>query len=101
MPEGHLELVAPGEVAGPVLDVRQASEVAAGHVPGAVAVELGALDDGQGLPAGPLTVMCEHGERATTAASLLARAGRGELRVAVGGGPDEWSQATGRPLTRP
>jgi hydroxyacylglutathione hydrolase len=101
MPEGHLELVAPGEVAGPVLDVRQASEVAAGHVPGAVAVELGALDGGQGLPAGPLTVMCEHGERAMTAASLLARAGRGELRVAVGGGPDEWSQATGRPLTRP
>jgi rhodanese-related sulfurtransferase len=46
-------------------------------------------------------VLCEHGERATTAASLLARAGRGELRVAVGGGPDEWSQATGRPLTRP
>ena len=101
MPEGHLELVAPGEVAGPVLDVRQASEVAAGHVPGAVAVELGALDGGQGLPAGPLTVMCEHGERAMTAASLLTRPGRGELRVAVGGGPDEWSQATGRPLTRP
>jgi hydroxyacylglutathione hydrolase len=101
MPEGHLELVAPGGVAGPVLDVRQASEVAAGHLPGAVAVELGALDGGQGLPAGPLTVMCEHGERAMTAASLLARAGRGELRVAVGGGPDEWSQATGRPLARP
>jgi glyoxylase-like metal-dependent hydrolase (beta-lactamase superfamily II)/rhodanese-related sulfurtransferase len=101
MPEGHLELVAAGEVAGPVLDVRQASEVAAGHVPGAVAVELGALDGGQGLPAGPHTVLGDHGERATTAASLLARAGRGELRVAVGGGPDEWSQATGRPLTRP
>jgi len=101
MPEGHLELVAAGEVAGPVLDVRQASEVAAGHLPGAVTVELGALDGGQGLPAGPLTVMCEHGERAMTAASLLARAGRGGLRVAAGGGPDEWSQATGRPLTRP
>jgi hydroxyacylglutathione hydrolase len=101
LPEGHLELVAPGEVAGPVLDVRQASEVAAGHLPGAVAVELGALDGGQGLPAGPLTVMCEHGERAMTAASLLARAGRGELRVAVGGGPAAWSQATGRSLARP
>jgi hydroxyacylglutathione hydrolase len=45
--------------------------------------------------------MCEHGERAMTAASLLARAGRGELRVVAGGGPDEWSQATGRPLARP
>jgi hydroxyacylglutathione hydrolase len=102
LPEGHLELVAPGEVAGPVLDVRQASEVAAGHLPGAVAVELGALDGGQGLPAGPLTVMCEHGERAMTAASLLARAGRRRgLRVAVGGGPAAWSEATGRPLARP
>jgi hydroxyacylglutathione hydrolase len=98
LPEGHLDTVAPGEVAGPVLDVRQASEVAAGRLPEAVAVELGALDGGQGLPAGPLTVMCEHGERAMTAASLLARAGHGELRVVTGGGPDEWSQATGWPL---
>ena len=103
LPEGHLELVAPGEVVGAVLDVRQASEVEAGHLPGAVTVELGALgsDGGQGLPAGPLTVMCEHGERATTGASLLARAGRGGLRVVAGGGPAEWSQATGRPLTHP
>jgi hydroxyacylglutathione hydrolase len=98
LPEGHVDRVAPGAVAGPVLDVRQPSEVAAGHLPGAVAVELGTLDGGQGLPAGPLTVMCEHGERAMTAASLLARAGHGELRVVTGGGPDEWSQATGRPL---
>jgi hypothetical protein len=36
-----------------------------------------------------------------TAASLLVRAGRGGLRVVTGGGPAEWSQATGRPLTRP
>jgi hydroxyacylglutathione hydrolase len=100
LPEGHVDRVAPGDVAGLVLDVRQASEVAAGHLPGAVAVELGTLDRGQGLPAGPLTVMCEHGERAMTAASLLARAGHGELRVVTGGGPDEWSQATGRPLAR-
>jgi len=103
LPEGHLELVAPGEVVGAVLDVRQVSEVEAGHLPGAVTVELGALgsDGGHGLPAGPLTVMCEHGERATTGASLVARAGRGGLRVVAGGGPAEWSQATGRPLTHP
>jgi rhodanese-related sulfurtransferase len=42
--------------------------------------------------------MCAHGERAMTAASLLARAGRGGLRVVVGGGPAEWSAATGQPL---
>ena len=34
------------------------------------------------LPQGPVTVMCGHGERAMTAASLLARAGRKDLRVA-------------------
>jgi hydroxyacylglutathione hydrolase len=101
LPEGHLELVTPGEVDGPVLDVRQASEVALGHLPGAVTVELGALAAVEGLPAGPLTVMCAHGERATTAASLLERAGRRDLRVVLGGGPAEWSAATGRPLARP
>jgi glyoxylase-like metal-dependent hydrolase (beta-lactamase superfamily II)/rhodanese-related sulfurtransferase len=114
LPEGHLEPVAPAEIDGPVLDVRQASEVALGHLPGAVAVELGKLGidrgtplgfpgplRGEGLPAGPLTVMCEHGERATTAASLLARAGRRDLRVVIGGGAAEWSAATGRPLARP
>ena len=101
LPEGHLELVAPGKVAGPVLDVRQASEVALGHLPGAVTVELGALYGSHGLPAGSLTVMCGHGERAMTAASLLERAGRRELRVVASGGPAEWSQATGRRLARP
>jgi hydroxyacylglutathione hydrolase len=105
LPAGRVEQVAPGEVAGPVLDVRQASEVEAGHLPGAVAVELGALgmDPGAigGLPAGPLTVMCSHGQRATTAASVLARSGRRDLRVVVGGGAAEWSAATGRPLARP
>jgi hydroxyacylglutathione hydrolase len=42
--------------------------------------------------------MCGHGERAMTATSLLARAGRGDLRVVVGGGPAEWSAATGHAL---
>jgi glyoxylase-like metal-dependent hydrolase (beta-lactamase superfamily II)/rhodanese-related sulfurtransferase len=101
LPEGRVQQVAPGEVAGQVLDVRQVSEVALGRLPGAVPVELGALDGGDGLPAGPLTVMCTHGERAMTAASLLEQAGRRELRVVAGGGPAEWSQATGQPLTRP
>jgi hydroxyacylglutathione hydrolase len=46
-------------------------------------------------------VMCAHGERAMTAASLLARTGRRDLRVVMGGGAAEWSAATGRPLARP
>ena len=87
---------------GQVLDVRQASEVADGHLPGAVALELGALAGGQlqaELPDGPVTVMCGHGERAMTAASLLERAGHDDLRVARGG-PQDWQRATGRALAR-
>jgi hydroxyacylglutathione hydrolase len=107
LPEGYVELVGPDRVDQadqPILDVRQASEVAAGHLPGAVTVELGALDSaldgGHTLPAGPLTVMCQHGERAMTAASLLAQAGRRDLRV-LRGGPAEWRAATGRAPVRP
>ena len=88
---------------GRVLDVRQANEIADGHLPGALAVELGALADDR-LPAelqeGPVTVMCGHGERAMTAASLLARAGHKDLRVAIGG-PADWQRTTGQALTRP
>ena len=77
-------------------------EVFDGHLPRAVTVELGALA-GDTLPAelpeGPITVMCGHGERAMTAASLLARAGRNDLRVALGG-PKEWERATGQALAR-
>jgi glyoxylase-like metal-dependent hydrolase (beta-lactamase superfamily II)/rhodanese-related sulfurtransferase len=106
LPEAQLPVVEAerlGDPPGAVLDVRQASEVADGHLPGAVAVELGALAGDPlpaALPAGPVTVMCGHGTRAMTAASLLERAGRQDLRVAFGG-PNDWRRATGRTLTRP
>ena len=106
LPEAQLPLVEAehlGNQPGRVLDVRQASEVADGHLPGALTVELGALaDDGlaRALPDGPVTVMCGHGERAMTAASLLARAGHKDLQVAHGG-PKEWQRATGQALARP
>jgi hydroxyacylglutathione hydrolase len=81
----------------PVLDVRQAAEYAAGHLPGAVHVELGALPArAQDAPAGAV-VMCGHGERAMTAASLLQRAGHQGLAV-LAGGPRDWAAATGQPL---
>ena len=46
---------------------------------------------------GHLTVMCGHGERAMTGASVLERAGRHDLSV-LRGGPADWAAATGRAL---
>ena len=48
------------------------------------------------VPPAPLVLMCGHGERAMSAASLLARAGHHDLAV-LDGGPDDWAAATGRP----
>ena len=79
---------------GTVVDVRQRNEYADGHIPGAVAAELGDIER-SALPAGPVAVMCGHGERAMTAASVLARAGRDDVTVLVGG-PDDWARARGR-----
>ena len=42
-------------------------------------------------------MMCGHGERAMTAASVLAARGRTDVSV-VAGGPDDWATATGRAL---
>ncbi|MGB8384722.1 MAG: rhodanese-like domain-containing protein [Dermatophilaceae bacterium] len=75
-----------------VVDVRQRSEYAAGHVPGALNVELGVLGAAI-LPDGPLVTMCGHGERAATAASVLERTGRTDVLV-MPGGPNEWAHAT-------
>jgi hydroxyacylglutathione hydrolase len=80
-----------------VLDVRQDSEHAAGHVPGVTHVELGELPRVAGDLAGVAVAMCGHGERAGTAASVLERAGRLGVAVAVGG-PEDWTAATGEPL---
>lgn len=81
-----------------VLDVRQVPEFAAGHVPGSTHVELGSLADrAEELPHAPTVVMCGHGERAMGAASVLEQAGHRDLAV-LEGGPDDWAEATGRPL---
>ncbi len=93
-----IRLVDPAGMTGTVFDVRQANEYATGHVPGANNIELGAVADAE-LPAGPVTVMCGHGERAMTGASIFAAAGRVDVMV-LDGGPDTWSTATGRPLEK-
>jgi hydroxyacylglutathione hydrolase len=98
-PVASTELVGPEQLAGRrILDIRQTAEFAAGHIPGAEHVELGALAAvADRLDDGPTVVMCGHGERAAGAASLLERAGHRDLAVLVGG-PEDWARGTGRPL---
>jgi rhodanese-related sulfurtransferase/glyoxylase-like metal-dependent hydrolase (beta-lactamase superfamily II) len=98
-PVGVIPLVSPAALDRQrVLDVRQTAEYTAGHVPGAVHIELGSLTARlEAVPAGPITLMCGHGERAMTGASLLAAAGRDDVSVMVGG-PDDWARVAGAPL---
>ena len=91
-----IPLVDAHAVGGQLIDVRQVNEFNAGHVPGAVNVELGAVPSAA-IPRRELTLMCGHGERAMTAASVLAASGHDRVSV-FDGGPDTWSAATGRPL---
>jgi hydroxyacylglutathione hydrolase len=84
-------------IEGRVLDVRQDSEYAAGHIPEAAHIELGHLTSAAHEVDGFHAVMCGHGERAATAASILERAGNVSVAVVVGGST-EWAAATGQPL---
>jgi len=91
-------MVTGNEASASVIDIRQAPEYGAGHVFAAQNIELGGLAEHlTELPAGPIVVMCGHGERAMTAASILERAGRTDVAVLDGGAAD-WARAASRPL---
>lgn len=76
-----------------IIDVRQTGEFAAGHLPGATNIELGALGtNAQALDGTSVVVMCGHGERAATGASLLERAGVRDVSI-FAGGPQDWAEA--------
>jgi rhodanese-related sulfurtransferase/glyoxylase-like metal-dependent hydrolase (beta-lactamase superfamily II) len=81
-----------------VLDIRQEAEFRAGHVPGALNIELGDLPGTLGrLTDAPTVVMCGHGERAMGAASLMAGQGFTQVTVLIGG-PEDWADANGQRL---
>jgi hydroxyacylglutathione hydrolase len=98
-PAAVTPLLSPGQVdPAAVLDVRQAGEYASGHLPGARNIELGALArQAASVQSRPVVIMCGHGERAATAASVLERAGHAAVAV-LPGGPQDWADATGRRL---
>ena len=81
---------------GSVIDVRQRVEYRSGHIPGAQNIELGVVVQDFRCN-GATTVMCGHGERAMTAASLLTANDCSNVSV-FNGGPDTWSEATGNRL---
>jgi hydroxyacylglutathione hydrolase len=81
-----------------VLDIRQRAEYHAGHVPGALHVELGGLPGVIDLfDDVPTVVMCGHGERAMGAASLLTGLGLTQVSV-LAGSPEDWAKANGQEL---
>lgn len=80
-----------------VIDVREPEEYAAGHVPGARLVPMGAipaqLDE---LPADvPVYVICASGNRSLSVADQLAEHGINAWSVA--GGTSAWARS-GRPI---
>lgn len=88
---------AQGRAYQPILDVRQHTEFELGHIPGAFNVELGELQDADLPTEDPMIVMCGRGERAATAASILARRGR-KGDVVLDGGYGAWASARGESI---
>ena len=81
--------------AQPIVDVRQANEFESGHIPWARHIELGSLPARAGeVEHGPVAVMCAHGQRAMTGASVLAAAGHRDVSVVIGG-VEDWEHVSG------
>ena len=98
LPTTSTRLVTPTDIDDMnVLDIRQRAEYASEHVPGARHIELGDLaTDASTVDDEATVLMCGHGERAMSAASLIEHAG-GAVAVLLGG-PDDWSSTHSRSL---
>ncbi|PKB63480.1 MAG: hypothetical protein BZY80_06855 [SAR202 cluster bacterium Io17-Chloro-G2] len=75
-----------------IIDVRQRNEFHTGHIPGALNIELGELQDHlDGLPREiPIVTVCAAGMRATIAGSILHRDGRENVQVMDENGTPAW-----------
>jgi hydroxyacylglutathione hydrolase len=92
------ELARGGPGAPFVIDVRQASEFEAGHVPGSIHIGAGELPGRlDALPRDrDIATICASGYRSSVAASLLRASGFGRV-IAVRGGLPDW-EARGYPV---
>jgi rhodanese-related sulfurtransferase len=85
-------------VAVPLIDVREADEFAAGHVPGAVNLPMSTLGERlDELPDGAFDVICQIGGRSARVVQALEA--RGFDATNVEGGTGEWA-AAGYPIER-
>jgi hydroxyacylglutathione hydrolase len=84
-----------------VIDVRFAAEWRAGHIPGAIHVEAGQLNEAElPVPEDRLTVIhCQHADRSTVGISLLEQRGLPRLAL-LKGGFSAW-EAAGYEVVRP
>ena len=75
-----------------ILDVRQRSEYHAGHIKGALNIELGELQEHlDGLPREiPVVTVCASGMRASMAGGILQRDGRDNVQVLAESGTAGW-----------
>lgn len=82
------------------VDVREADEWAEGHIPGAIHIPLGELDQrANEIPAdGEIVTYCRSGVRSLTAVDVLEAAGRKDVK-SMAGGINDW-QAAGRVVER-
>jgi len=85
-----------------VVDVREATEFAAGHLPDAKNIPLGELSKRIGeldkFKSKSVVLVCQSGARANSAAGVLAKAGFAEV-VNLDGGIAAWQKA-GLPLAK-
>lgn len=79
------------------IDVRSATEFAAGHIPGAISIPMDEIENRLGdlRPGRPTVLACQSGKRAAMTQALLA--GRTNHLHVLSGGTDAW-KAAGFPL---
>jgi hydroxyacylglutathione hydrolase len=76
-----------------ILDVRRESEWNEGHIEGSTHLYLGHVEkQAHKLPRSPIVVLCKTGKRASFGASVLLRAGFGQVYNCLGG-IDAWSKS--------
>ena len=85
-----------------LVDVREADEFAAGHVPGAVNLPLSTFKVEQLPPLSevPIVLMCRSGHRAGEALTVVEAAGRSDVGI-FPGSMNEWTTKNGPVVTGP